>query len=193
MTLALPKTRDPIASLALAGMTFAVAWLAINSPGPRSAAASDRREGFAGVILIPTSQPTPALPTPQPTEQPVVLQAAPTPAPQVIERIVEVQVPIEVPVYVYADAPAQPVDAPAQPADAAAETGNPYAGMETVNGQSFVDNITYDAVDPTTLAIHQDAAEAYRELPSVKVDNAPFQPSRPPTERDFQYSRQRTR
>jgi hypothetical protein len=142
-TLNLPRHRDPLARAALLGLVAVVAWLGISQPGAASLSAQ------APIIVLATpalrqqlvvppgslqelapiagqeARPTPNQLPPTPEVQPGVELAAPTIDPaQLIE-----QQPTASPAVTLQDTGAGGSDT---------ASDNPFAGMETVNGHSFV-------------------------------------------------------
>jgi hypothetical protein len=142
-TLTIPRHSDPLARAALLGLVALVAWLNIAQPGPQTTSAR------APIIILATpalnqqlavppgsmqelapranqgARPTPYQLPPTYTVQPGVELAAPTIAPV---HLVEHQ-PTPSPTVIMQDTGARGTET---------TSDNPFAGMETLNGHSFV-------------------------------------------------------
>lgn len=177
----IPRHRDPVARVSLFVCVGLVAWIAVMQPAPQRADAGE-------IIIIqatpqlPIGQADRALAAPAEVQQQQPTQAPEsTAAPPMQVQVVELAPPTPMPVQVGEDS-----------AGAETPSGNPWAGMETVNGHSFVptpdryagmDSVNYAYVSP----------EDYNSLPVLPFDNTPAAPTTAPDARDYQWSRQRTR
>lgn len=162
-TLTIPRQRDPIARIALLLACAGVAWLGVSQPGLPA-----RAEPATDIILLAT----PTLPS-----------AAFAP-------VVE-QPPVEAPTAIL-----EPTTAPAPVVELAAPTSAPQVIYQQVIVEvpAAAEPLRDLSQDPNAAPSCADGvSDAYCGLQVQQVDPAAQPAYEPPTERELQYSRQRTR
>jgi hypothetical protein len=162
-TLSIPRQRDPIARIALLLACAGVAWLGVSQPGLPA-----RAEPAADVILLAT----PTLPS--------AAFAPPV-----------VQMPAEAPTAIL-----EPTTAPAPVVELAAPTPPPQIVYQQVIVEVPVaaEQLRDLSQDPNAApSCATGVSDAYCGLEVQQVDPAAKPAYEPPTQRELQYSRQRTR